>query len=734
MIKKSLKYSLKFFLICLDNFKRTYWHQFFPRLPEGINMNANDICNSKCVMCNIWKQKKDYEFSPEELETALKNPLFRKVKFVGITGGEPTMRDDLIGLYEACINALPSLTNLSIITNGIKAKRALKQIIEIHDLCNTRGVTFTAMVSLDGVGEVHDKNRGRDGNFETSTWLIEQLKLKGIPVSFGCTVTKHNVWHIQELETWARVNDVPGRFRVAEFIKRLYITKSSNIEEIRNFNEEETYFLQNFFHKYAIDYTLPDSTRRNYQSIFNVLSGKKRSMACPHHDRAVQMDSRGVLHYCAPKSEPIGSAIKNSALSLWNSNLKERRRIMADDCDSCIHDYIAAITVKEFITNLSYLFWSRFWESYNRFQLKIVLLSPIVLLGYGLSKLKSRTVKTVMITGWYGTETTGDKAILAGIVLDYKNKYDNVEFIIASMFPFVTEKTLKELDIQAKIVNTKSSNYLKGITACDEVVFGGGPLMDLEALALSYYAFKLVNLKGGTSTIFGCGLGPLLQTRYIDIVTKLVNMSKAVYVRDSKSVEWVKRHTNKGSVVQNIGDPAALYVKSLASALSPITKDKVQISCFLRQWTPEYAGEASKSEFEELKKAFEHGVANVIRKYSAIYTDAHIVLYPMHTFHLGGDDREFNRYFVTTYLSDIKDRVKVYSFNSTVAVIVEAMRLSELNICMRFHSVLMAEELKTKFIAIDYTRGGKIKALLTDKGKMEQLLSMDDIIEENYQL
>lgn len=23
-----------------------------------INLNANDICNSKCVMCNIWEQKR----------------------------------------------------------------------------------------------------------------------------------------------------------------------------------------------------------------------------------------------------------------------------------------------------------------------------------------------------------------------------------------------------------------------------------------------------------------------------------------------------------------------------------------------------------------------------------------------------------------------------------------------------------------------------------------------------
>jgi MoaA/NifB/PqqE/SkfB family radical SAM enzyme len=236
------------------DFERLFWHQWFPVLPEGINMNANDICNSKCVMCNIWKQTKDFEFSPEQLQTILSDPLYRKVKYVGITGGEPTLRDDLPELYHSCIKALPSLVHLSIITNGIKDEAALSRILKIKKLCDQHSISFSAMVSLDGVGAMHDQHRGRQGNFDSVIRLNDELKNKGIDVSFGCTVTKGNLYGLNELLAFTKAHQMKGRFRIGEFINRLYITEEENGAEIRNFVKEETYYLQNFFHQLSQDF------------------------------------------------------------------------------------------------------------------------------------------------------------------------------------------------------------------------------------------------------------------------------------------------------------------------------------------------------------------------------------------------------------------------------------------------------------------------------------------------
>ena len=53
-------------------------------------------------------------------------------------------------------------------------------------------------------------------------------------------------------------------------------------------------------------------------------------------------------------------------------------------------------------------------------------------------------MKTIMIIGWYGTETIGDRAILASL---FKNLFElnkNIKLIIGSIYPFHTQLTLIE--------------------------------------------------------------------------------------------------------------------------------------------------------------------------------------------------------------------------------------------------------------------------------------------------
>jgi hypothetical protein len=58
------------------------------------------------------------------------------------------------------------------------------------------------------------------------------------------------------------------------------------------------------------------------------------------------------------------------------------------------------------------------------------------------------------------------------------------------------------------------------------------------------------------------------------------------------------------------------------------------------------------------------------------------------------------------------------------------MQSSELNICMRFHSVLFAETLKTNFLALDYTLGGKIAAYISENSESKNLLTINQLIKD----
>lgn len=345
-LKKALRVPYDFVKATRNDFERNVLSRWMGLKPTTVNFLANDICNSKCTMCMIWKQKRDIELTPEQLSRVLSDPLFQKIEYVGVSGGEPTLRADLPQLYEAICTAIPHLKGTGIITNAIQAKTVINRIQASADICKKHNVKFNVMVSLDGVGEIHDQNRGREGNFVSALEVITYCKNQNIPVSIGCTITKANVWCVDQLLDFCIANEIYGRFRIAEFIDRLY--NANETEMIRNFDDDERYHLSLFMYRLEAWEKSP-TYKRTYRSIRRMLyENRPRSIACPYQSRAVVLDSRGQMMYCAPKSKILGSALEHSALKLYRGQLAERNRIRKENCRDCIHDYHAEITLREF--------------------------------------------------------------------------------------------------------------------------------------------------------------------------------------------------------------------------------------------------------------------------------------------------------------------------------------------------------------------------------------------------
>lgn len=678
--------------------------------PGVINLLANDVCNSKCTMCNIWQQKLDFEITPEQLEATLKDPLFKNVERVGVTGGEPTMREDLPQLYAAACKALPRLKGMSIITNAIKEKDVISRIEAVAEILKSYNKSFNIMVSLDGVGAVHDEHRGRPGNFESAMKVIDHFRHNtGIPVNIGCTITKGNVWHMDEMLDFLQEEKLYGRFRVGEFIQRLY--NEELVDEIRNFSRDEVYHLLCFYERLIREFEPNPKYIRTYRSVQNVLMGRPRSIGCPYQGEGVVLDSKGEILYCAPKSEILGSTLKRSAEEIYFENVNEMSRIKKEHCSECIHDYHAPPTAAE----LKDVYKPTFWR----------MITGIHSQRYSLPFIKaSASSKTpgynILIAGWYGTETVGDKAILAGIVQHYQKIHgEDLNVKIASIYPYVTERTLQELGLQGEVIPVYDRAFIDQASISDELIMGGGPLMDMESMSIPMMVVRLARKFNKKSTIFGCGLGPLTQQKYIRTAQYIVQHADEVKLRDQKSVELARKWTGR-SDIEHSGDPASDYMLKLKSEIG--TKEKKPIlACFLREWPQEYfQGDAR--EFEQLKDTFEKNLADHIKN---ICKEFHLTpaFYSMHTFTVGGDDRAFYRRFLKKYFPD--HAYQFNSFPSSVESIATAMTESSINLCMRYHSVLFAHELDTQYIAVDYTGGGKIKGFLTDVGKMSSYVSVN---------
>jgi len=688
--------------------------------PKVVNLNANDVCNSACTMCNIWKQKETH-ISPTEFGAILKDPLYREVDYVGITGGEPTLRTDLASIYEEVICSLPSLKGVSIITNGINSQQVVRRLEEVIAVCKRMGKPFSIMFSLDGVGHVHDEQRGIEGNFNSVDHLLDYFRTKhpSIPLSIGATITKNNVAGIDSLFEYAQQKGVYIRFRIAEFIERLY--NADRTEVIRKFSQDETYALSLFFSKLEHQYEQNQEVKYTYQNIVHMLNGGNRIVGCPYQEQGVVLNSKGGIAYCAPKSPEIGNALVQDSQSLFFGNLETRNKIRSKDCDNCIHDYHTNLSMDERKRRYKEAFYASSFYNLSTFR-RSKLFSP------WLKKPRFKHTKSVLIVGWYGTETVGDKAILAGIVEELRSELGVFDLTIASIYPFLTEQTCRELDIEARVIGVKNLDLLRYARYCDKTIMGGGPLMGIEELYIPLVSIFVAQKYGRQAIVQGCGLGPFVHQHHVAAIRDILSLATAVSLRDSDSVRLAEEQF--GVKAKLTSDPAKIAV-SIEAERKENAHSKNELACFLREWTWEYDPGSSYESFVLKRTKMEAGLARFIqREYEKSGCDS-IKFYHMHNFVIGNDDRDFSRRFVATYFSDIK-HVTIQEELSTVRNICYAMKSSKMNICMRFHSVLFAETLSSPFLAIDYTQGGKIKGFLKDQGKEANLVQIEDLINHEF--
>jgi glycosyltransferase involved in cell wall biosynthesis/MoaA/NifB/PqqE/SkfB family radical SAM enzyme/GT2 family glycosyltransferase len=693
-------------------------------LPETLNFMANDVCNSRCKMCRVWDQKRGKEITPEEFSSVVSDPLFRNLRYVGVSGGEPTLRRDLPEIFRV-ISCKDGIKGAGLITNALIAEHVIKQVTRCNEVCMEANLPFNVMVSLDGIGKVHDAVRGRQGAFKNALKVIRHIRDNtNIALSIGCTAIKQNVWHLDEVLDLCKREKVYGKFRIGEFINRLY---NRDLKEcIRNFNNDERYQIALFFSKLELYYETSPDVKATYRNIRQMIfEGKPRKSGCPYRSEALGLDSKGNLLFCSPKSPDLGSCLEKSATEIYLESNPLRESIIQRHCSNCIHDYHATPS-KESLEEFALETLSK-----QEMSVRQSIINSTTLPNASPATLRWSKLKKPLIIGWYGTETVGDKAIIGDIIRRLKNANRQTQITIASLFPFITSRTLYEIGTDnIRIVKTYSREYLDACKSADAIVMGGGPLMGMEPLGFVLTAFSEARKADIPCIIEGCGIGPLTEDEHILAVKEILRLSTQIRIRDKASCSWVSENTGRADAICS-GDPAAFFVEAWKNETVQVQKihKKEYFACFLREITFEYANGKSSTDFLAFRELFEKELGALIRKIRE-KTGLKPLLMPMHTFAVGQDDRDFARRFAETYLQDDDYDIgnKVYSPQDILSV----MSRSKFNVCMRFHSVLFAEKLDVPFVAIDYTGGGKIKGFLKDQKKLQFMFDRTEISNENW--
>ncbi|HAS3560819.1 TPA: radical SAM protein [Vibrio cholerae] len=712
--------------------------------PTVIQFPVIDTCNSKCQMCRIWENKQSTDITLEELKIGLDNELFSEVRGVGINGGEPTLRQDLPQLISVLIDKLPKLTGISLITNAYKVEQVISQIQKIGELLDENNLHFDVMVSLDGLGEVHDRVRGRTGNFKNACKVLEFLKSSPLVnnLRVGCTVIKENVYSLAPLLEFCIKNDIYIKYRLGVPHQRLY---TENLLDPYSLSFDEKYELVEFLEGLILHYETSNEQKEFYRSLIGqIIKKAPRTAGCDWQHRGCTITAKGELAYCALKSKPLMENISlGDANAAYFSNENHLKEIINNECDNCNHDYVGIPDRKQYIKGLI--------KRIDRFGL-----SRIDLFRSPLSKLRSRlyfnrtlenhraSTKTanikfgndtkVLICGWYGTETLGDKAIVGGIMHAFRKKFgDNTQFLVVSLHEYITKMTQRQM---TDFRNTHIVSTMEAVNLCKDmnyIVFGGGPIMGINELAPMQVIFERAKEHHVKSIICGCGLGPFGEKWHNNSIKRILELSDIRFYRDEKSkknAEELGVDTHKDKVVE---DPAFTWLDTIRDNLLTEKRNENKILLLGLRDFPyhEYARHLPESEALAIRDNYEKVIVKTLSRIITEMPNIVIKPLPMCTNHFGADDRWFYRKLFRGHaniLNNLDDSLlgKELSPEEYCKSFVVADSL----IAMRFHSLVFGLGLGVNSVALDYTLGkGKVRSL-AERFKVP-LVSMVDLDEES---
>jgi len=290
-------------------------------------------CNSRCTMCDFWKNEEDpNELTSEQWGVVFSRLLAFGVGFVGVNAsGEMFTRRDVFEILE-------HLARLGL-GFGVNSNGTLfteKKACRLAEL-GPRAVT----IGLDGVGdESYLATRGLKGGFTKVSGNIDNLLRAGIGnVSIGSVLMPSNIDQWVPLAEFALAKGLGGiRFtahhdayfsnsadHVAAPIDNAFVGRAAEEVEKLIDLKRRTGIVKNseLYLRKCLDYY------RNPSEFFPV--------PCLQGSNRIELDVYGNVTLCSFMAEPLGNVHRQEMEAIWNSEIHRRARAdaFAGSCPKC---------------------------------------------------------------------------------------------------------------------------------------------------------------------------------------------------------------------------------------------------------------------------------------------------------------------------------------------------------------------------------------------------------------
>lgn len=304
--------------------------------PSELHLELTYRCNTACVMCNLRYLNNDVELSVREISRFVEgSKLLGFLDFIVLSGGEPWLRDDFAGIVGFFRKRYPE-TNILMLSNLSDTGLALGTLAKLERETGLERLSIGS--SIDGIGEAHDRVRGKPGCFESLRRTLSALREKypGVYCSLNFTLTPENSEQMLPVFNWCGDNGYHVSFQVMVQKKETeqfswsgeqYAAVDRQVDGIIERTCTENGITENYDEKLRANPGLL-SLLLSYHYIPRYLKTRERLFpACPCGEKFAMISPSGDLYFCPVHKDLIaGNVAREGFDALWLSRKAETMR------------------------------------------------------------------------------------------------------------------------------------------------------------------------------------------------------------------------------------------------------------------------------------------------------------------------------------------------------------------------------------------------------------------------
>lgn len=312
--------------IVTSNFRRLSF-------PFKLSYAVTYRCNLKCKMCNIWKKSHtDTELTSKEVENFFKKA--NRFSWIGITGGEPFLRNDLAELLDIVIFYCNRLSAVHFATNGQLEDKIMDITSHLHKLNKKLKIVYT--ISIDGPPLLHDEIRGVEGVWKNAIDAFKHLKEIGFAkAQIGFTLSHSNIDKFEETSAFIKQAYPALRFddlTVNIFQKSAFYYENQNIQDLDDSRVRKT--INKILDMDKESNSINNFLRRTYLRLYlKYMRTNKCPLKCQALSSTCFLDPYGNLYPCTVYHKKLLNVrdMNDTLESIWDS---EPARKLSYECSN----------------------------------------------------------------------------------------------------------------------------------------------------------------------------------------------------------------------------------------------------------------------------------------------------------------------------------------------------------------------------------------------------------------